>query len=216
MRLTDTVVIATRAILRHKLRSFLTALGIIIGVAAVIAMVAIGEGARARVAEAFESMGTNVLIVSSGAKTSSGAKVGVGSLPTLTWDDLAAIRNDVPDVRYVAPRVHASGQIVAEDRNWMSLITGTSPEMFEIRNWPARLGTLLTQEDVDGGAKNVVLGQTVAENLFGASADPVGQKIRIQNVPFQVVGVAAAKGQSSGGSDYDVHPRHDPDRVHLR
>jgi putative ABC transport system permease protein len=85
----------------------------------------------------------------------------------------------------------------------MTLITGTTPEMFEIRNWPARLGALLAQEDVDGGAKNVVLGQTVAENLFGASADPVGQKVRIQNVPFQVVGVAAAKGQSSGGSDYD-------------
>jgi putative ABC transport system permease protein len=203
MRLADTVVIAARAILRHKLRSFLTALGIIIGVAAVIAMVAIGEGARARVAEAFESMGTNVLIVSSGAKTSSGAKVGTGSLPTLTWDDLAAIRNDVPDVRYVAPRVHASGQVVSEDRNWMTLITGTTPEMFEIRNWPARLGALLAQEDVDGGAKNVVLGQTVAENLFGASADPIGQTVRIQNVPFQVVGVAAAKGQSSGGSDYD-------------
>jgi putative ABC transport system permease protein len=121
----------------------------------------------------------------------------------LTWDDLRAIRADVPDVAFVAPRVHATGQVVSEDRNWLTLITGTTPEMFEIRNWPARLGALLSPEDVDGGTKNVVLGQTVSERLFGQSADPVGQTVRIQNVPFQVVGVAAAKGQSTGGSDYD-------------
>ena len=171
--------------------------------AAVIAMVAIGEGARARVERAFASMGTNVLIVSSGAKTSSGAKAGAGSLPTLTWDDLRAIRAEVPDVRFVAPRVHTTGQIVSEDRNWPTVITGTTPEMFEIRNWPARLGALLTPGDVDGATKDVVLGQTVAERLFGQSTDPVGETVRIENVPFQVVGVAAAKGQSSGGSDYD-------------
>jgi putative ABC transport system permease protein len=203
MRLTDTFNVASRALLRHKLRSFLTALGIIIGVAAVIAMVAIGEGARARVEQAFASMGTNVLIVSSGAKTASGVKAGAGSLPTLTWDDLRAIRAEVPNVRAVAPRVHANGQVVSEDRNWLTLVTGTTPEMFEIRNWPARLGSILTPEDVEGGTKNVVLGQTVAQQLFGASADPVGQTVRIQNVPFKVVGVAAAKGQSTGGSDYD-------------
>jgi putative ABC transport system permease protein len=203
MRPLDVCRVASRALLRHKLRSFLTALGIIIGVAAVIAMVAIGEGARARVEEAFASMGTNVLIVSSGAKTASGAKAGAGSLPTLTWDDLRAIRAEIPEIRFAAPRVHATGQVVSEDHNWLTLITGTTPEMFEIRNWPARLGAILTPEDVDGGAKNVVLGQTVAERLFGASTDPTGQTVRIQNVPFTVVGVAAQKGQSTGGSDYD-------------
>jgi putative ABC transport system permease protein len=203
MRVFDTVRVASRALLRHKMRSFLTALGIIIGVAAVIAMVAIGEGARARVEQAFASMGTNVLIISSGSKTSGGAKAGAGSLPTLTWDDLRAIEADVPDVKFVAPRVHSNAQVVAEDRNWSTVITGTTPEMFEIRNWPVRLGAALSQEEVDGGAKTVVLGQTVAERLYGASADPVGQSIRIANVPFQVVGVAARKGQSAGGNDYD-------------
>jgi putative ABC transport system permease protein len=203
MRWLDTFRVATRALLRHKLRSVLTALGIIIGVAAVISMVAIGEGARARVEQAFSSMGTNVLIVSSGAKTSGGAKAGAGSLPTLTWEDMRAIESEVADVRFVAPRVHSTGQVVAEDRNWSTTITGTTPEMFEIRNWPVRLGDILTQEQVDGGAKTVVLGQTVAERLYGASVDPVGLTVRIANVPFQVVGVAAKKGQSAGGNDYD-------------
>jgi putative ABC transport system permease protein len=203
MRPGDIVRVALRALLRNKLRSLLTALGIIIGVAAVIAMVAIGEGARARVEQAFSAMGTNVLIVSSGAKTSSGAKAGAGTLPTLTWDDLRAIRAEVADVRYVAPRVHTTAQIVAEDRNWATMVTGTTPEFFDIRNWPARLGTVLTPEQVDAGSKTVVLGQTVATSLFGASADPVGQTVRIANVPFLVVGVAAAKGQSASGSDYD-------------
>src|SRR5688572_1642542 len=203
MRVGDVVRVAGRALLRNKMRSFLTALGIIIGVGAVIAMVGIGEGARARVEQAFSSMGTNVLIVSSGAKTSGGAKAGAGTLPTLTWDDMRAIRDGVTDVRYVAPRVHATAQIVAEDRNWSTAVNGTTPEMFEIRNWPAQRGSLFTTQQVDSGAKTVVLGATVARNLFGASADPTGQMVRIANVPFQVVGVAAAKGQSAGGNDYD-------------
>ena len=203
MRAGDIVRVASRALLRNKLRSFLTALGIIIGVAAVIAMVAIGEGARARVEQAFASMGTNVLIVSSGTKTANGVKTGAGSLPTLTWDDLRAIKAEVPDVKYVAPRVHTTGQIVSEDRNWLTVIDGTTPDFFQIRSWPMRLGPGLTPDTTDGGAKVVVLGQTVAERLFGAHTDPTGQTIRIQNVPFQVVGVAARKGQSAGGSDYD-------------
>jgi putative ABC transport system permease protein len=199
----ETLRVAARALLRNKLRSFLTALGIIIGVAAVIAMVAIGEGARARVEQAFAAMGTNVLIISSGAKTAGGVKAGAGTMPTLTWDDMKAIRADEPGVRFVAPRVHATGQVVSEDRNWATLIDGTTPEFFEIRNWPIRLGARFTPEDVDGGTKTVVLGQTVNERLFGASADPTGQVVRIQNVPFVVVGVADRKGQSPGGSDYD-------------
>jgi putative ABC transport system permease protein len=203
MTLFETIRVATRALLRNKLRSFLTALGIIIGVAAVIAMVAIGEGARARVEQAFTSMGTNVLIITSGAKTAGGVKTGAGTLPTLTWEDMKAIRAEIPGVSFVAPRVHAAGQVVVDDRNWATAITGTTPEMFEIRNWPASMGALLTPEQVDAGAKVVVLGQTLVEKLFGASADPVGQTVRIQNVPFQVVGVAAKKGQSAGGNDYD-------------
>jgi putative ABC transport system permease protein len=203
MRTGDVIRVAGRALLRNKLRSFLTALGIIIGVAAVIAMVAIGEGARARVEQAFAAMGTNVLIVSSGAKTASGAKAGAGTLPTLTWDDLRAIKAEVEGVKFVAPRVHTTGQVVSEDRNWLTLVDGTTPEFFEIRNWPMRLGPGFSPEQSDAGAKVVVLGQTVTERLFGANSDPTGQTVRIQNVPFQVVGVAARKGQSPGGSDYD-------------
>jgi putative ABC transport system permease protein len=199
----ETIRVAARALLRNKMRSFLTALGIIIGVAAVIAMVAIGEGARSRVEQAFAAMGTNVLIVSSGAKTAGGANAGAGTLPTLTWEDMKAIRSEVAGVRFVAPRVHTTGQVVSEDGNWSTLIDGTTDEFFEIRNWPMRLGAPFAPEDVDGGAKTVILGQTVAERLFGASADPVGQTVRIQNVPFQVIGVAGEKGQSPGGSDYD-------------
>ncbi len=199
----ETMRIALRALRRNRLRSFLTALGIIIGVAAVIAMVAIGEGAKARVEQAFTAMGTNVLIVSSGAKTAGGVKVGAGTLPTLTWDDLKAIGAEVPGIRCVAPRLHATGQVVTEDQNWATLVTGTTPEFFEIRNWPIRLGKGITAEDVDSGAKTTVLGDTVAAHLFGASADPIGQTVRIQNVPFRVVGVADRKGQSPGGSDYD-------------
>src|SRR4051794_20602844 len=203
MRPGDIIRVAVRALLRNKLRSMLTALGIIIGVAAVIAMVAIGEGAKARVEQAFTAMGTNVLIVSSGAKTAGGVKIGAGSQPTLTWDDMKAIRAEVPGVRFVAPRLHTTGQVVTDDRNWATLITGTTPEFFEIRNWPIRLGGGITPEDTDAGAKVAVLGETVATNLFGASADPVGQSVRIQNVPFRVVGVAERKGQSPGGNDYD-------------
>jgi len=203
MRAGDVIRVAGRALLRNKMRSFLTALGIIIGVAAVIAMVEIGEGARARVEQAFASMGTNVLIVSSGAKTASGAKAGAGTLPTLTWDDLRAIKAEVPGVKFVAPRVHTTGQVVSEDRNWLTVVDGTTPEFFEIRNWPMRLGPGFSPEQSDAGAKVVVLGQTVTERLFGAASDPTGQTVRIQNVPFQVVGVAGRKGQSPGGSDYD-------------
>jgi putative ABC transport system permease protein len=203
VRLWETIRIALRALRRNRLRSFLTALGIIIGVAAVIAMVAIGEGAKARVEQAFTAMGTNVLIISSGAKTAGGAKAGAGTLPTLTWDDLKAISTEVPGVRFAAPRLHTTGQVVSEDQNWLTLITGTTPAFFEIRNWPIRIGAGLTAEEVDSGAKTAVLGQTVVERLFGASTDPVGQMVRIQNVPFRIVGVADRKGQSPGGSDYD-------------
>jgi putative ABC transport system permease protein len=203
VRLWEVLRVALRALRRNGLRSFLTALGIIIGVAAVIAMVAIGEGAKARVEQAFTAMGTNVLIVASGAKTAGGVKAGAGTLPTLTWDDMRTIAAEVPGVRFVAPRLHATGQVVSEDRNWATLITGTTPAFFDIRNWPIRLGARLSAEEVDAGAKTTVLGQTVVERLFGASADPVGQIVRIQNVPFQVVGVADRKGQSPGGNDYD-------------
>jgi putative ABC transport system permease protein len=198
-----TVRVAIRALLRNKMRSFLTMLGIIIGVAAVIAMVAIGEGAKAKVEQSFASMGSNLLIILSGSTASGGARGGFGSMPTLTWDDLKAIRSEVPSVRYAAAQMRANAQIQAEEQNWGTSVYGTSPEYFAIRSWSMAQGSAMTDSDVDSSAKVVFLGQTVVEKLFGASADIVGQLVRIKGVPFEIAGVLAKKGQSPTGQDYD-------------
>ncbi|MFO0696198.1 MAG: ABC transporter permease [Polyangiales bacterium] len=203
MNLVETVRVATRALVRNKLRTFLTTLGIIIGVAAVIAMVAIGDGAKAQVEASFAAMGSNILIVIPGTTTAGGAHGGFGSMPTLTWDDLRAIREEVPTVRAAAANLRTAAQVLSEDQNWTTSVQGTSPAFFAIRNWPAAKGELFTESDVEGRNKVVVLGATVAEKLFGAGSNPVGQVVRIKNVPFQVVGVLATKGQSPMGQDYD-------------
>jgi putative ABC transport system permease protein len=199
----QTLRVALRAILRNKLRAFLTTLGIVIGVGAVIAMMAIGAGAKQRVEEAFAAMGTNVLIVLPGSTSAGGVRGGFGSMPTLTWDDLAAIRSDVPTVKAAAPTLRSSMPVIGEVQNWTTSITGTSPEYFDIRNWPMSVGSPITQSDVDGGTKVIVLGQTVVDKIYGPNADPVGQTVRVGSTPFQVVGVAARKGQSATGQDYD-------------
>ncbi|AKT44121.1 ABC transporter permease [Chondromyces crocatus] len=199
----QTLFISARALLRNKMRSFLTTLGVIIGVGAVIAMVALGEGAKASVAAQFAAMGTDLLIVTSGSSMSGGARGGSGSAPTITWDDVNALRTQVRSVRYVAPNLRSTAQIVSEEQNWSTMVTGTTPEYFAIRNWPAGKGAMFTQGDVDTGTKVVVLGQTVATNLFGPETNPVGQLVRVNNTPFEVVGVAATKGQSAQGQDYD-------------
>jgi len=199
----ETFLVAARALLRNKTRSFLTTLGIIIGVGAVIAMFAMGEGSQASVQEAIASMGTNILIVLSGSSQGGGARGGFGSLPTLTWEDLKAIQTEIPSVRYAAPSVGGNAQILSEDQNWSTRITGTTPDYFLIRNWPTSLGTQISQTDVDLGSKVIVLGQTVVDKLFGANANPVGQNVRVNNIPFTIIGVAAKKGQSPVGQDYD-------------
>jgi len=199
----ETFLVAARALLRNKTRSFLTTLGIIIGVGAVIAMFAMGEGSQASVQQAIASMGTNILIVLSGSSQGGGARGGFGSMPTLTWEDLKAIQTEVPSVRYAAPNVGSNAQILSEDQNWSTRITGTTPDYFLIRNWPASMGNLITQTDVDLGSKVIVLGQTVVDKLFGENANPVGQSVRVNNIPFTIIGVMAKKGQSALGQDYD-------------
>jgi len=189
--------------MRNKLRSFLTTLGMIFGVGAVIATVAIGEGARSAVEEAFASMGTNLLVVLPGTTNAGGARGGSGTQPTLTWDDLRAIRSELPSVRYAVAVLRSGSQIISEDANWTTQVQGTEPDFFEIRSWPMDVGTRFTQSDVDSGSKVVVLGATVSDKLFGANANPVGQVVRIRNIPFQVVAVAGKKGQSPFGQDYD-------------
>jgi putative ABC transport system permease protein len=198
-----TLRIALRAILRNKMRAFLTTLGIIIGVAAVIAMMAIGAGARAQVEAAFAAMGTNLLIILPGTTTAGGVSGGFGSMPTLTWDDLAAIKEDVSTVKAAAPALRSTQSVVAGEANWTTSVTGTTPDYFDIRAWPSGQGSFFTQGDVDSGTKVVVLGETVVQRLFGTSTNPVGQTVRIGNTPFSVVGVAARKGQSPAGQDYD-------------
>jgi putative ABC transport system permease protein len=195
--------VAARALLRNKMRSFLTTLGIVIGVSAVIAMVAIGEGAKKRVEDAFSSMGADLLIVLPGTTTRGGSFGGFGSMPTLTWDDLKAIRAEIPAVRAAAVQLRATAQVISDEQNWTTSVTGTSPEFFEIRSWPVGTGALFTASDVDGGTKVAVLGKTVSEKIFGPGIDPVGQTVRIKNIPFQVVGVLSPKGQSPMGQDYD-------------
>ena len=202
MNLVQTLRVALRAIFRNKLRSLLTTLGIVIGVGAVITMTAIGAGAKARVEEAFAAMGTNVLIIQQGSSRASGVRGGFGSLPTLTWEDLAAIR-EVSTVKAAAPSLRSTMAIVGEDQNWTTTILGTSPEYFDIRNWPIAMGSPLSSVDVDAGRKVILLGQTVADKLYGPNGNPVGQSVRIGGKPFQVVGVLSKKGQSATGQDYD-------------
>jgi putative ABC transport system permease protein len=184
------------------MRSFLTTLGMVIGVSAVIAMVAIGDGAKERVQKAFESLGANLLIVLPGTTTAGGSMGGFGSLPTLTWDDLKAIQTELPAVRYAAPLLRTNAAVVSEDVNWTTSVNGTTPDYFAIRDWPVARGLGFSPSDVDSGTKVTLLGQTVAERLFGA-ANPVGQQVRIRNVPFQVIGVLGPKGQSPTGQDLD-------------
>ncbi len=199
----QTLRVALRALARNKMRSFLTTLGMVIGVCAVIAMVAIGDGAKARVEQAFSSMGSNMLIILPGSTTAGGAMGGFGSQPTLTWDDLKAIQTEVPAVRWAAPALRANAQVFSEDQNWTTSVTGTTSDYFRIRSWALAQGSSISESDVDGGAKVTVLGQTVVDKLFGPGANPVGQVIRVKNVPFNVAGVLVKKGQSPMGQDYD-------------
>jgi putative ABC transport system permease protein len=194
--------IAIRALTRNKMRSLLTMLGIIIGVGAVIATVGVGQGAQQQVQEQIAAMGTNVIFVSSGSVNSAGLRLGNGATKTLIYDDMTAILREVPTISMAAPSSGASAQIVYENQNWNTKVTGTEPQYFQIRTWDFARGSSFTQDDVTRSANVVVLGATVQQNLFG-NTDPTGQTVRIGNLPFQVVGVLAAKGQSGIGQDQD-------------
>jgi putative ABC transport system permease protein len=197
-----TLRIAFKALGRNKMRSGLTMLGIIIGVGAVIAMIAIGSGAKARIQEQIASMGSNLLIVLSGSATSGGFRWGSGSVPTLTVDDAKAIANEVSAVKYAAPVLQGVAQVVFGNQNWATVTFATTPEALLIRDWAVVAGRPFSQSDIDGAAKVCLLGQTVVENLFG-EMDPVGQVVRIKKFPFTVVGVLADKGQTTWGQDQD-------------
>jgi putative ABC transport system permease protein len=202
MNFLQTVKIALRALRTNKMRSFLTMLGIIIGIAAVIAMMAVGTGASYVISQQIASIGSNIILVMPGSTTSGGLRTGTGGAQTLSSDDAKAIMADCPSVAYAAGTVRTAGQIINGNLNWSSVIMGGSPELFDIREWPVVNGRPINQQDEDGAIKVCLLGQTVAENLFG-SADPVGSIIRIKKIPFTVIGILDRKGQSPQGQDQD-------------
>jgi putative ABC transport system permease protein len=202
MKTVNILLSAFRALQRNKMRSFLTMLGIIIGVGAVIAMLAIGQGAEFSVKEQIAALGTNVLMVYPGAQQQGGVRTAAGSAVTLTDDDAQAIARECPAVQYVSPGSGAGGQIIAGNLNWSTGIQGVGSDYLEIREWPIAYGDFFTDQDVKAAAKVCVLGQTVADNLFPESS-PVEQTIRIRNVPFKVVGVLMKKGQNAMGQDQD-------------
>jgi putative ABC transport system permease protein len=194
--------VALRALRVNKLRSILTMLGIIIGVGAVITMIAIGSGAQAQVAEQITALGTNLIIVIPGSVTSGGVRLGSGSRASLTEDDAYAIQRELPDIQAAAPALRGTGQVVFGATNWSTQFYGVTPEYFEVRNWVIATGKGFDPDDLTGGNKVVLLGETVARTLFG-DGDPVGQIVRVRKVPMQVIGVLERKGQSFQGQDQD-------------
>ncbi len=194
--------IALRALARNKLRSFLTMLGIIIGVGAVIAMVAIGEGAKKRVQEQIASLGTNLLVILPGTVTLGGARTGSGGRQTLVASDARAIMREIPVVSGASPVVRQVQQVIAGDQNWSTPVQGVAPEFQQIREWQVQEGRFISQADIENTAKVALIGQTVAYNLFGDN-DPIGAVIRIKKIPFHVIGILGAKGQSGNGTDQD-------------
>jgi macrolide transport system ATP-binding/permease protein len=194
---------AARALRRNKMRAALTMLGIFIGVAAVIAMVAVGDGARASVQAQIQSLGTNMLIVLPGATTSSGVRAGLGSTSTLTVADADAIRKQARSVAEVSYIDRQISQVVYANQNWSTMITGVTPSYLTIRDWPVAAGRNFTEQELRGAAPVCLLGQTVVNNLFPDGGNPVGATIRVRNFPLRVVGVLSVKGQSNWGQDQD-------------
>ncbi len=202
MNLRDVIRVALRALARNKLRTMLTMLGIIIGVGAVICTVAIGEGASNQVQEQIKNLGDNMLFIQAGSVNQGGVRMGSQATKTLTVEDAKAIAQQIPSVTRVCPVVGAAGQVVYGNQNWFTRFQGVSPDYLQIRRWPLVEGGIFSDRDVDVAANLCVIGQTVAQNLFG-NDDPVGKTIRAKGIPFLVVGELASKGQSPFGQDED-------------
>ena len=202
MRFGSIIKVAIRALLRNTMRSILTALGIIIGVGAVIAMVSIGNGAKAQVEAQVASLGQNVITVFSGSMSSGGMRGGWGSAPTLTIEDAEAIEREVTGIVGVSPEVRDRNQVLANGLNWNTSVNGESPSYPDIRSWKIANGAMFSEQDVRSVAKVCVIGKTVADQLF-ANSDPVGQTLRIRNIPFKILGVLDAKGFNLFGQDQD-------------
>jgi putative ABC transport system permease protein len=202
MNLSDAGLSALRSLRANKMRSALTTLGIIIGVGAVITMMAVGEGARRQVAEQLKSLGSNLMVVMPGTVTSSGVRLGAGSRNTLTEQDAQAIEEEIPRVLTAAPGLRGTAQLVHGNLNWSSVVFGVTPGYLTARDWQLARGRSFDETEMRGGDKVALVGQTVADMLFGGT-DPTGQTLRIKHVPFTIVGLLAPKGQNLGGQDQD-------------
>lgn len=202
MKWKNLIKVAFKSILKNRMRSLLTMLGIIIGVGAVIALVSVGQGASAEIENDISSLGTNMLMIMPGSSRAGGVNRGASSLNTLTMDDVERLR-EAQTVQYVSPVIQAAGQVIASGKNWSTSVRGVSTTYLEIRDWPLEQGRFFTDKDLRSRKKVAVLGETVVEELFGEFQNPVGAKIRIRNIPFTVIGVLSEKGQNMMGMDQD-------------
>ena len=203
MRFSSLLIIALRSLARNKLRSFLTMLGIIIGVASVIAMLSVGQGAKSMVESSIASLGTNVINVFGGGGGPGSVRTDASTSSRFTEEDVEALRKESPAIRYITPTVRAGVQVKYAGQNWRTSIYGAYPEYLDIRNWGLTSGAGHNQSDERAAAKVALVGQTVAKNLFGEGVDPLGQTIRVKNIPFKVIGLLEAKGQGAFGQDQD-------------
>lgn len=203
MRATDLFRIALRSLARNKMRSFLTMLGVIIGVAAVIAMLAVGRGAGETMKSSVASLGSNVINIYPGARGQGPVRMEAGAASRFREDDAQAVRREATAVRYLTPVARTTVQLKAGSQNWRTSVMGAYPEYLDIRQWPLAQGGGYTEQDERSAAKVVVIGRTVADNLFGPGSSPVGEALRISNLPFRIVGVLESKGQNSFGQDQD-------------
>jgi putative ABC transport system permease protein len=202
MHLKNLLKVALKSILKSRMRSLLTALGIIIGVAAVVVMVAIGDGAQIQVEQQISALGSNLIVVFPGSSTTGGVSMGAGSINRFTMEDVDKIQEETTFIKAVTPIVRTGGQVIGGVGNWSTQVQGVATNYLEVRDWPLTSGDFFTDKDMISRAKVAVLGQTVANQLF-PNEDPIGQQIRIRNVPFKVIGVLTAKGQSAMGTDQD-------------
>jgi putative ABC transport system permease protein len=203
MKLKNLLIASIRSLGKNKMRTFLTMLGIIIGVASVIAMVSIGQGSKKSIQAQISTLGTNVMMIWPQASSTGGVRMEAGSSQKMTIEDVKIITERCPAVAYITPQVRTSGQLVAGNQNWRTSVYGVYPEYFEIRNLNLTSGTPFTMSDDRSAAKVCVVGQTVVNNLFGADADPIGRFIRINKIPFKIIGITEQKGQNAFGQDQD-------------
>lgn len=203
MNLTNLFKIAFRALTRNKLRAFLTMLGIIIGVGSVIAMLAIGEGSKMKIRDTMSNMGTNMIMIMPNFQRRGGINLGASSSMVLKYSDVVALRNEASSLASVSPEIRASGQVIYGNQNDLTSVEGVSEEYLGIRKLEIKSGRIFNSTEITNMSKVCILGQTVITTLFGANADPIGQSIRIRNIPFQVIGTLVSKGQNSMGQDQD-------------